>query len=209
MGSWELEQDPQTRIVWVDDDNEYSDSMLRVLLDASLAMPDCALGFHGVYPRLDGQLCVYWGVTNALRVPMLEGCAGVIVRRGSLGPDRSPRKMLSRFSSADCRLGDDLMISMHLAARGVERRMLDLPHAHRKRQTGSTEGRVVVRGYEDGTALHFMERGQGNRQHYSRCLVQNAAFADQLRAGAWPAPLADIDTEEGQPAGSSWAQCVK
>lgn len=153
------ETDPSTRILYVDDDMLYHPELLSSLSQCTDTA--AALGFRGVGVTPDNRsLAPFFVLSKAaaelkihsMAVPVLEGYAGVLVKRGMF--DLSDLASILQTPSAPTEfLNDDIVISAYLASRKIPRvcvfnagenttafkGQIDLPGAISKMQEGYIE----------------------------------------------------------------------
>ena len=197
LGALPHEADPQTLILVVDDDKAYARGMLGALVQSAQERPDAAIGFAGISVTR-GAFC-FEPVCEASPlnpVAILEGFAGVLYRRRSVGPLHEVRKMV-RAAPRTCQLGDDVLLSNWLSMRGVPRLRLYTEALH--------QFNLLQGGYEDDSALHNMREGgkQGRVFHpeemrkYRPCFRSGAAASVEQESQA--------RMSRSQPAGCSRA----
>lgn len=121
----DIETDPETCIVTVDDDVEYPPELIARLSSASRRYPDQAIGFTGwVLPSDASATSVVHlnaatpGVARMQPVHVLEGYRGVLYKRRFFGLEdiRGHLEALSAF-----RFHDDILLSGYLAVCGIQR----------------------------------------------------------------------------------------
>ncbi|QIK38604.1 hypothetical protein GWK36_12125 [Caldichromatium japonicum] len=120
----DIETDPETRIVTIDDDVEYPPGLIARLAELSNLYPDHALGFTGWV--LDqptaptGVIHLNTSTMGSARfqpVHVLEGYRGVLYKRCFF--DRAIWDHLNALSAF--RWHDDILLSGYLGSRGIER----------------------------------------------------------------------------------------
>ncbi|EGV19382.1 glycosyltransferase family A protein [Thiocapsa marina] len=120
----EVEADPETLLIPVDDDIEYPPELIEKLVAASMLLPEHAIGFTGwsCEERADGPRIRHWNEQEPFAgmlqpVQVLEGYRGVLYRRRFFESDiRAHLDALEAF-----RYHDDILFSGYLASRGVAR----------------------------------------------------------------------------------------
>ena len=124
----ELEPDPGTLIITVDDDAVYPRDMVETLLAYHRVLPESALGFRGwdiprsgryreTHTRYAGE------ARRPRRVDVLTGVSGVLYLRGHFGADVYSTHGLP----AEAFFVDDLRIQGYLRRRGVDRHIVPHP----------------------------------------------------------------------------------
>lgn len=120
----DIESDPETLIITIDDDVEYPPGLIERLVTASRQHPDQAIGFTGwVFdPQTSATSIVHLnastpGSTQLQAVHVLEGYRGVLYRRRFFERDIwDHQEALSEF-----RFHDDILLSGYLGSRGIGR----------------------------------------------------------------------------------------
>jgi FkbM family methyltransferase len=191
MGALECEHDPQTRIIYVDDDAVYHPDMVADLCRRSEAMPGSALGYSGIGFFASSpdaaQLIPLFMLERAfarkmvtdcvLSVPALEGHWGVLVKRGFFDLDAF-RAILSPDDVARALyMNDDVSINAHLASRSIPRQFVCVAaNSSVCRATVATDQSDYDRLSD---ALHQQAYtgdvvGGANNANYSKCLMTHA-----------------------------------
>jgi hypothetical protein len=152
----ELEKDPESIIITVDDDHEYNDGFIETLLEYEQRHPDCALGFNGwlVRPLIEENRYEFIEeyLEKPVRADVLEGYRGVLYKPRFF--DRSIFDY-NGFSEVAHRV-DDVWISAHLAKRGVVRLVLpgvysrefELPRGLHKALSFKRYNRVMAKEFD-------------------------------------------------------------
>lgn len=120
----DIETDPETLIITIDDDVEYPPELIARLLSASTLHPDQAIGFTGwaLDPQTSATSIVHLnastpGAARLQPVHVLEGYRGVVYRRRFFEHDiLGHLEALSAF-----RFHDDILLSGYLASRSIAR----------------------------------------------------------------------------------------
>ncbi|UHD14526.1 hypothetical protein [Thiocapsa bogorovii] len=120
----EVETDPETLLIPVDDDIEYPPELIEKLVATSTLLPEHAIGFTGwsLEERPDGPAIRHWNEQEPSAgmlqpVQVLEGYRGVLYRRRFFQSDiRAHLEALDAF-----RYHDDILFSGYLASCGIAR----------------------------------------------------------------------------------------
>ena len=191
LGALQAEQDPDTRIIYVDDDALYHPQLVASLSKLSALYPDAALGYSGMSMDMTktcecALMTLYLlerAVTNSAPgqtvcwpVPGLEGRWGVIVRRGLL----DTQLFMLKDAPMPLFLADDLVLGAYFASRGIPRYyVINAEIGH---------DTVVTATDYDSThdSLHKGASGHGhgtNVSNYVACILVHAqAYPDLFAA---------------------------
>ena len=151
VGALELESDPDTYIITVDDDVEYGQHLVETLV--ARASDRAAVGFECVEPR--GVFVAErhrhvstgkWFLFPFDRAVVgcygwLEGVQGIIYRRAFF--DLPQLLSLQRRAPMGCWYDDDVFVAGYLQAKGIQRR-ID-PHYHRQMNAFARESTALIR----------------------------------------------------------------
>ena len=118
LGPLRVESETDTTVLTIDDDVAYSPRWLSALIARQKATPDAAVGGKG-FLWADGQLkpmrC------NAAPCDVLQGYGGVAYPRHALDEQRLGEQLAD--APGALRFSDDVLLSNHLASRGVPRQV--------------------------------------------------------------------------------------
>ena len=163
----EVETGPDTLLITVDDDVRYPPDTIPALQAAAEAHPEAAFGSRGFNFRGAGRdLEPVRG--NHVPCHVLQGYGACAYRRRHFDIDRLHLSLASQPEAF--RFNDDLVLSNHLASRGVPRFTIQL----------ASRLQHMPWGDEDPQALKFMEGGTHQRYDTMRqwLIKQGAWFAE-------------------------------
>lgn len=126
LGTLLVEQDPDTLIVYGDDDRVYPSQLCERALHHSARFPNEAVAVLGGWISAEDSLyCGRSLEVGVNRVSFVGGAGGVAVKRKFFGMGRAtlPAFAIMNLSKA-CFLGDDYYLSHVLSANGVPRRIV-------------------------------------------------------------------------------------
>jgi len=166
----QIEKDPETLIIVVDDDAHYKPQVLECLVATWNEFKPCAVGFSGLaYPetvlnrigRLGYQ--IFWGHGN--RAEMLECAFGFLMRRGDMEgfPEIPP---FTADSVKYVYFSDDYLYSKHLDFKGVPKRVACLPTCGRFGDdwssvwTQNSDSQTYGLSHQDNNLYNFLRAGQ-------------------------------------------------
>jgi hypothetical protein len=172
MGALHMEKDPNTHILYVDDDMLYHPELLSSLSQCAVY---AALGFRGLGVTPDNRsLAPFFVMSKAaaelkipfMAVPVLEGYAGVLVRRDML--DLLELASILKTPGAPKEfLNDDIVISAYLASRRIPRVCVFNAGGHTTAVTGQLDlpGAIskLHEGYIENT--YFMTLTEHVKHH--------------------------------------------
>ena len=191
MGALECEHDPETRIIYLDDDAVYHPGMVADLCRRSEAMPESAIGYSGIgfyaSDSTTAQLIPLFILESVftkklitdcvLNVPALEGHWGVLVKRGFFDLDAFRAILAPDDVAHALYMNDDVSINAHLAGRSIPRQYVCVA------LNSSVRRATVVTDQSDydrlPDALHQQAYtgdvvGGANNANYSKCLMTHA-----------------------------------
>lgn len=130
LGCLDMEQDPSTIIITIDDDIDYYDNLIEVLAEMSINNPDCRVG-----SRANNKLYTNHVKPQSRMLPshdiLLMGFGGIAYRRGMITD--SVRKWLQSLPSTDtCWKSDDLTFD-----RLIKTPKIKVPNLVRKSKTSA------------------------------------------------------------------------
>lgn len=166
----ELEPDPETVVITVDDDNWYPSATLERMLG------DCAAHRESVLANR------VWNFDGEPPIEIAEGWTGVAIRRGLIDLDDLLDFVRTAVADHDCYRSDDLVLSYYYRMRGIPVRLCSRPI------------RTLVLGEINGDehALHKQD-GVFHDVRYRRCL----RVLENQSGEARPSP--DSDSERKVP----------
>lgn len=118
LGCISYEKDPNTMIITIDDDQNYSSSTFETLISYAMTEPDKVYAFNTLSPQLKGTKCPVGKNVETPDAFYAEGFGGVLYRRKFISEE-----MLDYFNniSTDCFVSDDLVISTWMDIEGYDR----------------------------------------------------------------------------------------
>lgn len=123
LGCIPYENDPNTLIITVDDDQTYTANLVQTLVKYAIKYPDYAIGTRAMCRNMEGVSCDASDGQNVLSPDtfFLEGFGGVAYRRKFIS-----QPMLDYFEGltlrdSPCFISDDLTISTWLEKQGIKR----------------------------------------------------------------------------------------
>jgi hypothetical protein len=168
----ELEKDPETLIVIIDDDMIYQPRMLEGLVKGHEEFK-CPVGYSGIaYPetvmKLWGHLgyCLFQG--HGVKTEMLECAFGFLVSRGDMEGFPKIEPMTST-SEKYIYLSDDYLYTKYLEHKGITKKVVCYPWAGRRGDDWST---IWVQEKESQT--HALSRDENNLYNF---MMAGQAFA--------------------------------
>jgi hypothetical protein len=120
LGCIPYENDPNTLIITIDDDQKYASSMINTLVAYADYYPNYAIGFHGI--EKDAVTYTINIKNKDILSPLayyLEGFGGVAYRRKFIS-----KEMINYFNNhltPECLFSDDLVVSKWLEIQGIKR----------------------------------------------------------------------------------------
>ncbi len=165
----EVETDPETFIITVDDDVQYPPELVSAFLEASKTEPEAAFGSRGFNFTNQGQhLQPVRG--NLVKCDVLQGYGACAYRRKHFNLERLLNGLKSQ--PEEFRFSDDVLISNHIASLGVPRFTIELANRLQHMPWGD----------EDPQSLKFVDGGTHRRyEAVRRWLTQkNEWFAQGL-----------------------------
>jgi len=122
LGCIDKENDPNTMIITIDDDQEYRPDMIERLVAHANVYPNCAIAYRTLSQELSGTVChPFYNVSNP-NAYYVEGFGGVLYRRSFITPQMN--EYFKKNLSKECFLSDDLVISTWLEINGIPRMKL-------------------------------------------------------------------------------------
>jgi len=122
LGCVPYEDDPDTIIITIDDDQTYHKDVFKTLTGYGEEYPDSVFSFHAFSKELTPARCPIFKNIKSPKSFYIEGFGGVLYRRRFISPE-----MYSYFQhnlSRDCFVSDDLVISTWLEIEGIPRKKL-------------------------------------------------------------------------------------
>lgn len=121
-----LEHDPESIIIFCDDDQIWADNTLETFIKSHEKFPRDALSFSGwCVGNFPFYFQLAWNTEDSHLVDWIQGTTGILIKRGMLDPD----KLLdyTEYSDENKALifkNDDHWISYHLYLNGINRRKI-------------------------------------------------------------------------------------
>ena len=194
MGALECERDPETRIIYLDDDAVYHPGMVADLCNRSQTTPGSAIGYSGIgfyaSDSTTAQLLPLFVLESVfeqkmihdclLRVPALEGHWGVVVKRGFFDLDAFRAILAPDDVAPALYMNDDVSINAHLAQNKIPRLYVCVA------RDAAVCRRTVVTDQSDydhlQDALHQQQVpagstavvGGANNYNFSKCLMTHS-----------------------------------
>lgn len=122
LGCVPYEDDPDTIIITIDDDQKYHKDVFKTLTGYGEEYPDSVCSFRALSKDLTSAICPAFKNIKSPKSFYIEGFGGVLYRRRFISPE-----MYSYFQhnlSKDCFVSDDLVISTWLEIEGIPRKKL-------------------------------------------------------------------------------------
>lgn len=117
----EREEDPDTIIITMDDDMEYTNDRIEQLLNTSAKLPNCAISGDGwIVGSWYNYLTYIINPSKDLAVDIIQGCSACLYKRKFFG-DASELLDYPLEVKKYAFIHDDVWISGYLALRGVDR----------------------------------------------------------------------------------------
>ena len=194
MGALECERDPETRIIYLDDDAVYHPGMVADMCNRSQTTPGSAIGYSGIgfyaSDSTTAQLLPLFVLESVfeqkmihdclLRVPALEGHWGVVVKRGFFDLDAFRAILAPDDVAPALYMNDDVSINAHLAQNKIPRLYVCVA------RDAAVCRRTVVTDQSDydhlQDALHQQQVpagstavvGGANNYNFSKCLMTHS-----------------------------------
>ncbi|KAF1317070.1 hypothetical protein FI667_g14977, partial [Globisporangium splendens] len=182
LGTLLVEQDPETIIVYGDDDRVYPRQLCDRALHYTAKFPNEAIAVLGGWIAAEDSLyCGRSLEVGVNRVSFVGGAGGVAVKRRffGIGEATMPAFEIANFSKA-CFLGDDYYLSHLLSNNGVSRRLV-----FDSCWNLDTMGTSYLHG-----GLSWAESthpGGANVEHYQQCIREFGVDQDLSRDGEFGA----------------------
>jgi hypothetical protein len=137
-----MENDPETIIITIDDDNLYPKNLIELLINKSRVYPNDSIGssgiqigkfpFYTVFRANQARDNIYWFTPNITEkgeyVDIISGYPGVLYKRKFFGNSNDINNLIKFSSSSkDLFLNDDITISAFLDFKDIKRRIFNLP----------------------------------------------------------------------------------
>ena len=118
LGCLNYENDPNTAIITIDDDQNYHPDTIKTLVSYSIYFPDKVCAFRTLTQDLYGTYCPEKSNITNPDAYYVEGFAGILYRRKFISDD-----MFEYFHnlSKNCFVSDDLVISSWMEINGIDR----------------------------------------------------------------------------------------
>jgi hypothetical protein len=165
LGCVEYENDPNTIIITVDDDQDYNPSTVNTLVNYTTKYPNYAIGFSAIDSETRSIPYVQNQAVLSPSAYYLEGFGAVAYRRKFI-----TQRMINYFKNhltPECFLADDLVISTWLEIEGIKRLKI----------SPETNIRETVNSIDKHNALHDLERSQT----YGKCLKVLKKLENHMR----------------------------
>jgi hypothetical protein len=182
LGTLLVEQDPETIIVYGDDDRVYPSQLCDRALHYTAKYPNEAIAVLGGWIAAeDSMYCGRSLEVGVNRVSFVGGAGGVAVKRRffGIGEATMPAFEIANFSKA-CFLGDDYYLSHLLSNNGVSRRLV-FDSCWNMQNLGVAYSRG---GLSQAASAH---PGGANVEHYQQCIREFGVDQDLSRDGEFGA----------------------
>lgn len=165
LGCIPYENDPETIIITIDDDQTYARNTLQTLVAYGEKYPNSVCSFHAMGKDLGVVRCPMRKNINHPGIYYIEGFGGVLYRRKFV-----TEEMIDYFEndlSRDCFMSDDLVISTWMEIQGIPRKKLcDILNVR------GTKGEI-----DKNNALHREDR----KGVYSKCHKEMLELESRFR----------------------------
>ena len=182
----DVETDPDTLLITVDDDVKYPSNTISALLTAAQANPESAFGSRGFnFTNSKRHLQPVRGNHSPCHV--LQGYGACAYRRRHFDIERLHKSLASQPETF--RFSDDVILSNHIASRGVARFTVEL----------ASRLEHMPWGDEDSQSLKFVDGGTHRRYETMRqWLINNGEWYVQDRETADEANTVEGYKTEGK-----------
>ena len=164
LGCVEYENDPNTIIITIDDDQDYNPSIVNKLVTFANEYPNYAIGFSAMNSKTEQVPYVKNKLVVSPSAYYLEGFGAVAYRRKFI-----TQRMINYFKNhltPECFLSDDLVISTWLEIEGIKRLKLS-----------EINVRETINSVDKHNALHDLER----IQTYEKCIKVLKKLENHMR----------------------------